>query len=301
MNLINYIDRGIIPGSVEEFSTFISKNMDTDTPSLYIGLLQSSFIIGLCIASPIFAYLAHAKGSFLLVGIGVGIWLLAAVWSGFSYYTNNYYLLLFGRIFSGAGEAGFICCCPPWIALNADPKSKSTWLAIFYTAIPVGTALGYVYSSIITNAIGWQWAFFIEAAYMFPFLCCLIPLHKRFPLLEPGQNHFQNDSEEPLLVMSEAEDQEGQITTNSDIQSIEIVQNEYINETPSLWEEIKIVMSSRCFVYMCLGYAAETAVLIGLSTFGSSFFMSLGYFDEEVDSSSAFGVIVSLAGMYFYL
>lgn len=46
VNLINYIDRGIIPGAYNEFNSFVADTIDTDRPSLFLGLLQSSFIVG---------------------------------------------------------------------------------------------------------------------------------------------------------------------------------------------------------------------------------------------------------------
>jgi hypothetical protein len=40
INLLNYVDRGIIPGAAEEFEAFISDAIDTARPNLYLGLLQ---------------------------------------------------------------------------------------------------------------------------------------------------------------------------------------------------------------------------------------------------------------------
>ena len=66
---------------------------------------------------------------------------------------------------------------------------------------------------------------------------------------------------------------------------------------PSFWEEIQIVVGYPCYIYITLGYGALTAVLIGLATFGSSFFLGLSLFDSEVAASTAFGAIVSIAGV----
>jgi MFS family permease len=105
---------------------------------------------------------------------------------------------------SGVGEAAFVCCVPPWIALNADSKTKSTWIAIFYTANPVGTALGFVYSSTMVTLLHWQWAFFIEAFIMIPLVLCFIPLNARFPFAKPGTSHYNTGNEiaSPLLDSS---------------------------------------------------------------------------------------------------
>jgi MFS transporter, Spinster family, sphingosine-1-phosphate transporter len=297
INLMSFMDRGIIPGATDEFTHFIDSTINTNTPSLYIGLLQSSFIIGISLSSPIFATLAHRKSPFLLIAWGMLGWTLAACICGFSIAIENYELLIFGRILSGVGEAAFVCCTAPWIVLNAPPQSKSSWLAIFYTTTPVGTAFGYIYSSVISNSIGVKWAFFIEAIYMLPFLGFLFFMAKKFPLLPPGVSHFPPPSrgedegqlKEPLL----GSDTKAETRTSSSSSS----GDDDRSPPPTIWEETLIVCSYPCFVYMTIGYSALTGTLIGLATFGSSFFLALDYFDSEVAASSVFGVLVSLAGI----
>jgi hypothetical protein len=69
LNLFNFVDRGVIPGATDEFISFISDHIETDSPNFYLGLLQSSFIIGFCLASPVFSTLTHHYGPFHLVSI----------------------------------------------------------------------------------------------------------------------------------------------------------------------------------------------------------------------------------------
>lgn len=328
INLFNYVDRGIIPGASEEFSEFITDNVNTSHPSLFIGLLQSAFIIGFCVASPIFATLVHQHGPFHLVSIGIAIWIGAVIISGFAYHANSYEMLIVGRIFSGVGEASFQCCIPPWIATNANEKTKSTWLAIFSTAIPVGTAIGYVYSSLVSTTLGWNWAFFLEAIIIFPFLVFVCVISSRFPHVKAGVRHFAfvneiddevivpltqsvNESNEntSILNLNEGNDND---TDNEEIYSDvntpltltdTAAKGEYCldatdDETPpAVWDEVKAVCKFPCYVYIVAGYTAQTGALIGLSTFGSAFIMGLGYFDSEVQSSTCFGAVVSVAGI----
>lgn len=329
INLFNYVDRGIIPGASEEFSDFISDNIETSHPSLYIGLLQSAFIVGFCIASPIFATLVHHHGPFHLVSIGIAIWICAVIISGFAYHANSYLMLVVGRVLSGVGEASFQCCIPPWIATNADEKNKSTWLAIFSTAIPVGTAVGYVYSSLISTSLNWGYAFFIEGAIIFPFFIFILSVSSRFPHVQPGVRHFEfvNELDDEEIVpltnstnTSTAQTSSILILTDDDgdsdgmypdvntpltlQQSTRPNKDEYCQDTsivdsapPSVWSEVKEVCRFPCYVYIVAGYTAQTGALIGLSTFGSAFIMGLGYFDSEVQSSTCFGALVSVAGI----
>ena len=309
VNIMNFIDRGIIPGATEEFTSFIDNTIGTSTPSLYIGMLQSSFIIGVCFASPVFATLAHKNNVFTLVGYGMSTWIVAAVISGMAFYARSYEVLIVGRILSGVGEAAFVCCTSPWIAINANPETKSTWLAIFATAMPLGTALGYVYSSVIATSIGWKWAFFIEAAYMVPFVVLLFVMARKFPMVQPGHRHFpappQSAASTPLLGRhashDEASPEHGRPPSRSTSFVGEAVERrmsiEAALDPPSVWEETLKVLRYPCFIHITLGYAALTAVLIGLATFGSAFFLALDFFDTEVAASSAFGILVSIAGM----
>lgn len=66
VNLLNYIDRGIIPGASIEINDFIQKDVDTDKPDVYLGLLQSSFIIGFMAGSVLFSHMIHSHSRFTL-------------------------------------------------------------------------------------------------------------------------------------------------------------------------------------------------------------------------------------------
>lgn len=135
LNLFNFIDRGVIPGAADEFTNFVDDTVSTGTPSLFVGLLQSAFIVGFCVASPIFGTLASTYSPFVLVSAGMSIWILSTLVCFASYYANSFEVLLVGRVLSGIGEASIACCIPPWIATNAEPESKSRWLSMFYTGI----------------------------------------------------------------------------------------------------------------------------------------------------------------------
>lgn len=176
--------------------------------------------------------------------------------------------------------------------------------------------MGYIYSSILATSIGWQWAFFIEAVYMFPLLCFLYYMSIKFPLVPSGMRHFPDqvagdddegenedlkhsllheavDEGESALVRLSSVCSEGDIGLDPDADE----ESEPLAPHPSFMEEIRTVVSYPCYVYITLGYGALTAVLIGLATFGSSFFLGLSLFDSEVAASTAFGAIVSVAGV----
>ena len=214
-------------------------------------------------------------------------------------YTGSYYFLLVFRMLSGVGEASFQCSIPPWITKKADPKSRGAWLSIFYTAIPVGTACGYAFSAAVSeNAGGWEWAFFIEGVIMIPFVVFLFATSHRFPMEQRYKESHRSlssvtngDVSNPIITQASIK-QSAEITSTH-----ELVETMKSGEVPSLWMEMKLIISKPIFLCTTLGYAAQNAALIGLSTFGSAFIIGIGFWDTETEASSIFGVVISVAGL----
>ena len=123
-NLLLFIDRGIVPGASTEFNAFIQDNVDTSTPDVFLGLLQSAFIVGLAIGSSVFGHLVHYHHRFFLTGTGCAIWMLAVILSGCARYANSYTFLVFARMLSGVGEASLQVNIPPWIQRTAPPLER---------------------------------------------------------------------------------------------------------------------------------------------------------------------------------
>lgn len=305
INLLNYVDRGIIPGATIEFNQFIQDDLNTDQPDLYLGLLQSAFIIGYCVASAYFGNAVHYHPPFYLCAIGLSIWCVSVFMAGSAYYAGSYIYLFCARVLSGVGEASFQCSMPPWMTRYAPEGKAGSWLSIFYTAIPVGTALGYVYGAAMAGSIGWQWAFWIEGMAMVPFII----------MLSYNYNLYPKESEllrEEKQLVAEKEESERRRKSNASLNSnndsisgrsreesidAPLLKIEHNDDSPTLKDELLAVMKSPVWLTLTLGYAAQTATLIGLSTFGSPFIMALGFFDSETDASSTFGVMISVAGL----
>jgi MFS family permease len=207
INLINFCDRGIIPGSLLEFSAFIAASPDRLPFSInaQLGLLQSSFVIGLIIGFVGFSKAAHRfSKSLFLTAVGCGVWVMALLLSGLSYYSKSYVFLLLARMLSGFGEASLQCTVPPWVQARAPAESKGAWLSLFCTAIPVGTALGYSYSSALATTVGWAWAFFGEALVMFPCVLLLFSLeHGSSAEGYACYDHLHSDIDVPIETGSQ--------------------------------------------------------------------------------------------------
>ncbi|KAH9620806.1 hypothetical protein KSS87_012575 [Heliosperma pusillum] len=177
INMINYVDRGAIAsngvngslGTCTESGVCTSGNGiqgDFNLDNFQDGVLSSAFMVGLLVASPIFASLAKSHNPFRLIGVGLSVWTFATAGCGSSF---NFWSIAIFRMLVGVGEASFISLAAPFIDDNAPVAEKTAWLAMFYMCIPAGTALGYVYGGIVGSHINWRFAFWGEAFLMLPF------------------------------------------------------------------------------------------------------------------------------------
>jgi MFS family permease len=69
-------------------------------------------MVGLLVASPIFAGLSKRFNPFKLIGVGLTVWTIAVIGCGFSY---NFWMIAVFRMFVGVGEASFISLAAPYI------------------------------------------------------------------------------------------------------------------------------------------------------------------------------------------
>ena len=72
--------------------------------------------------------------------------------------------LVVARALTGVGEASYVVVTPSLVSDYYPPARRGRALAIFYAAIPVGSALGYVLGGAINARFGWRWAFFLAGA-----------------------------------------------------------------------------------------------------------------------------------------
>ncbi|KAF5183608.1 Major facilitator superfamily [Thalictrum thalictroides] len=149
INLLNYVDRGIIAsngvnGTPRKCIDGVCKagtgiQGDFKVTNFEDGVLSFAFMVGLLVASPIFASLAKSFNPFRLIGVGLSVWTVATTLCGVSI---NFWTIAICRILVGVGEASFISLAAPFIDDNAQVSQKTAWLAAFYMCIPSGIAFG---------------------------------------------------------------------------------------------------------------------------------------------------------------
>jgi MFS family permease len=134
INFVNYIDRYVLAAVVEGIADSFAL---TDARS---GLLMSMFVVVYMIASPITGTWGDRLPRRFLVAGGVGLWSLATTAGAF---VDSYSELLLARAMVGIGEAGYAAVAPAIIADLVPEGRRGRMLAIFYLAIPMGSALGF--------------------------------------------------------------------------------------------------------------------------------------------------------------
>jgi MFS family permease len=157
INLFNYIDRQILaalePNIRATFFAASDVNAMTKT-----GLLGDAFFVTYMLSAPILGLLADRISRWLIVGSAVILWSLA---SGASGLAATFTILFATRIFVGIGEGGYGPAAPTILADLFRIEIRGRVMAIFYAAIPVGSALGYVIGGLVGAHLGWRWAFYL--------------------------------------------------------------------------------------------------------------------------------------------
>jgi predicted MFS family arabinose efflux permease len=182
LNLLNYIDRSVLfavqPLIQGEFHV-------TDTQ---IGYLTSAFLGFYMVAAPFTGPLADRYSRKLIIALG------AMFWSGLTLMTavtHTYWELLVRHTLVGVGEATFVTIAPTFVADLFPEEKRGRIFGIFYLAIPVGTAAGYLLGGKLGPHFGWRFPFYIAAA---PgFLLALAILFLR----EPQRGQFDSLKETP--------------------------------------------------------------------------------------------------------
>ena len=173
INLFNFIDRQVLSAVESKIEdTFfpedeyprdpVSKQRLDPTIEARMGMLNTAFMASYMLIAPLFGFLGDRMSRWTLVGIGVILWSLA---SGASGLAGSFTVLFLTRCLVGVGEAAYGPVAPTVLSDLFPVSKRGKILALFYIAIPVGSALGYVLGGQVTDWAGgpegWRWAFYV--------------------------------------------------------------------------------------------------------------------------------------------
>lgn len=179
LNLFNYIDRSVL------FAVQDLVKAEFHRSDAAFGLLTSVFFIFYMCAAPLMAPLSARFSRKAVIIVGATVWSLATLLTAI---TNSFSELLVRHTLVGIGEASFVILSPTFIADMFPKEKRGRVMGIFYLALPVGTALGYVLGGIMGTKYGWRAPFYVGAipGLLLSFLLLFIP--------EPPLGQFDGDA-----------------------------------------------------------------------------------------------------------
>lgn len=155
LNLLNYMDRSVLSAVQtqiqDEFHSTLAQ----------MGAVTSAFFLVYMFAAPAIGPLADRFSRKWIVVSGAVLWSLATLLTAV---THDYGTLLFRHAIVGIGEASFGILAPTLVADLFPESKRGRILGVFYLAIPVGTALGYILGGHIGQIHGWRAPFYLAGA-----------------------------------------------------------------------------------------------------------------------------------------
>lgn len=240
INLFNYLDRWVVAAVVESI-----KKSELHLSDTQLGLVGTGFIIVYTLTSPLFGALGDRRARPPLIALGVAVWSLATSLAGFA---RGFPSLFIARSSVGVGEAAYGTIAPALLADSFPIERRGRVLAVFFSAIPIGSAAGYVLGGLVDQHFGWRAAFWIAGA---PgLLLALLVLVIKDP---PRGLHDVGESEVG--------------GRESELDSREVESIDPRPPTPALpWTSAyRDLFRNRPFILTALGYGAYTFALGGLA------------------------------------
>lgn len=269
LNLLNYADRNVLfavqPLVQDEFH--LSK--------VQLGYLTSAFLGFYMVAAPFVGPLADRYSRKLIIFFG------AVFWSGLTLltaFTHNYTELLIRHTLVGVGEATFVTIAPTFVADLFTEEVRGRILGLFYLAIPVGSAAGYLLGGYLAPHFGWRFPFYIAATPGF-----LLAIAVLF-LKEPERGQFDSLKEAP-------EDSPAKILAGSGLQRL------YMTVYMDLKRVYTSILRNPAFLTATLGMAAMTYSLGGLQQWMPQFLYSERHYTLE-RANLMFGAVVVVDGIF---
>ena len=155
INFINYIDRSVL------FAVQPLVQQEFHQSDRMFGLLTSAFFVAYMLFAPVAGMLGDRYARRMIIVTGIAVWsgatLLTAV-------THEFSTLMIRHAIVGIGEASYATIAPALIADLFPEHKRGRMLAIFYLAIPTGTAVGYIMGGYLGNLHGWRMPFYVASA-----------------------------------------------------------------------------------------------------------------------------------------
>ena len=154
LNLLNYIDRYILPGA----QPLIQREFHSNDQQM--GALTTALFVTYMLVAPLTGWLGDRFSRKPLILFGAILWSLATLGTA---WVHDYWTLYIRHALVGVGEATFGIFAPAVLADFYPARDRNRILSLFYLAIPVGAALGYLAGGQLGTLWGWRAPFFLCA------------------------------------------------------------------------------------------------------------------------------------------
>ena len=153
--VINFMDRQILPAVLEPMK------LDLGLNDSQMGVLQTIFLLSMSLFAFPAAFVMDRWSRKKSLG------LIAVIWSIFTFVTGlgrGFLGVFFPRLVVGIGEAGYSSGGIAMVSAAYPEKSRAKVLGVFFLAIPLGGALGFILAGYLSaNYGGWRTPFFFFA------------------------------------------------------------------------------------------------------------------------------------------
>lgn len=219
INFLNYIDRYVLAAVFEPIKR------ELHFTDAQLGWTLSAFMITYSVTSPAFGRLGDLFTRKYLIAAGVALWSFATAGAGLA---RSFWQMFLPRSLVGIGEASYATIAPAIITDFYGESGRGRALAVFYAAIPAGSALGFVLGGHLSELFGWRAAFFAVGLPGILFALLALAMH------EPPRGATDRDLDRTQGV------------------------------APSLLATYQMLWENRTYVVVTIGFVAYTFALGGL-------------------------------------
>lgn len=167
---INYIDRGNLATAAPLLATEL--HLDTEQ----LGVLLSAFYFGYVPLMPAMGWLAEKFGAKAILALGVTIWSIATLSTGFA---GTFAALLALRVLLGVGESAAFPCASKVIAQSVPVHHLGLANGVLSGGYLVGPAVGTALGGLLMIQYGWRVVFIAFGAasllWLIPWRSAMLP------------------------------------------------------------------------------------------------------------------------------
>ncbi|HEX7190945.1 MAG TPA: MFS transporter, partial [Thermoanaerobaculia bacterium] len=203
--------------------------------------------------------------------LGVAIWSVATAAAGFA---RGFISLFVARATVGVGEAAYGTIAPALLSDHFPLEKRGRVFAVFFAAIPVGSAAGYMVGGLVDKHFGWRAAFWVAGA---PGL--LLALLVMFVREVPRGLHDERGAGSGEQGAGRREQGGGA----------------HLQAPPSPLQSYLHLLHNRQYLLTCVGYAMWTFALGGLGVWTPAFMERVRGMSRQ-DATVTFGAIVLVTG-----